>query len=229
MEIVKEGNVSLVRLPERLMGKLVNEMLLLVRQEQDKGTAHIALDFSKIQFIDSAGIGSLVSLTRDFKSRGTTLSLRNLTSDMKDLFAETGLDMIFNIETEQGLDAAKIDIFETGVDIRLEIDQEIDGDICIFHLSGVMNHPMGSRFFKQQFLLAMAQHKKILVDFENLTFFDSLSVSVILNMNKLLKETGGSLRLCAANYIVDDLFSTLNIGQIIAIYDDAAQAKADWN
>jgi anti-anti-sigma factor len=92
-----------------------------------------------------------------------------------------------------------------------------------------MNHPVGSRYFKQQCLLTMADFKKILVDFENLTFFDSLSVSVILNMNKLLKETGGSMRVCAANYIVNDLFTTLNIGQIIPLYDDIEQAKADWS
>ncbi|MBD3392696.1 MAG: STAS domain-containing protein, partial [Chitinivibrionales bacterium] len=109
MEIVKQGNVSVVRLPDRLMGKAVREMLTAVREEHEGGATHIAIDFGSTSFVDSSGIGSLVSLTKDFKTKGTVLSLRALSDDMKELFAETGLDMIFNIETDAGLDAAKID------------------------------------------------------------------------------------------------------------------------
>jgi len=229
MDVRRENDMSVVSAPARLMGKTVNELLSTVRLEQKSGTRRIAIDLKDTEFIDSSGIGSLVSMTKEFKESGTAFSLRNLRNEIRELFAETGLDVIFNIETEKGLNAAKLDLFDTGVDIRLDIKQEYDGDVCIFHLSGVMNHPVGSRFFKQQFLLAMAQYKKILIDFENLTFFDSLSVSVILSMNKLLKETGGSMRMCAANFIVNDLFSTLNIRQIIPIFDDVPKAKADWN
>jgi anti-sigma B factor antagonist len=228
MVVENEGNKAVVQLPEKLVGKTVQEMMVTVREIQEKGATHVTLDFKATTFLDSSAVGSLVSLTKSFKTKGTVLSLRGLNDDIKSLFAETGLEMIFNIETGTGVDTATVDLFETSVDIRLDIKQEVDGDICIFHLSGVMNHPVGSRYFKQQFLLAMVHHHKILLDFENLTFFDSLSVSVVLNMNKLLRETGGSMRLCAANYIVDDLFSTLNIGQIVPIFDDIAQAKIDW-
>jgi anti-anti-sigma factor len=226
--ITKDGDLSVMMLPDKLTGKAVGVMLTTAKGELEKGVVHLVIDFSETVFVDSSGIGSLVSIAKDYKSRGKILSLRNLGEELRELFAETGLDMVFNIEKEGSLDNAKVDLFETGVDIKLEIRQDVEGDICLFHLSGVMNHPMGSRFFKQQFLLAMAHYKKLLLDFENLTFFDSLSVSVVLNMNKLLKETGGSLRLCAANYIVDDLFSTLNIGQIIPIFDDIATAKQNW-
>lgn len=229
MLVQRENNVSVVHVTSRLIGKSVNELLATVRQEQQSGAARITVDLKNADFIDSSGIGSLVSMTKEFKGTSTVFSLRNLKAEIKELFSETGLDMIFNIETEKGIDVAKLDIFDTGVDICLKIVQEFSDDICIFHLNGVMNHPIGSRYFKQQFLLTMARYKKILIDFENLTFFDSLSISVILSMNKLLKETGGSMRMCSANYIVNDLFSTLNIRQIIPIYDDVAKAKEDWN
>jgi anti-anti-sigma regulatory factor len=47
-------------------------------------------------------------------------------------------------------------------------------------------------------------------------------------MHKLLKETGGSLRFCSANYIVADLFKTLNIDQIIPSYETLEGALAEW-
>lgn len=228
MHIDKENKDSVLHLPERFLGKMVRDASLLVREISQSDDPSIIIDFSETKFIDSSGIGLLVSCAKDFKVLGGSFMLRNLNDNILELFSETGLDMIFNIVSAEGVDSAKIDIFEESVDIRLEIDQENRKDVCILHLSGVMNHPKGSRYFKQQFLLAMAHFKKILVDFESLTFFDSLSVSVVLNMNKLLKETGGSLRLCGANYIVEDLFSTLNINHIIPIYEDTEKALTNW-
>jgi anti-anti-sigma factor len=229
MDIEKEGEISVIRLPERFSGSLVRDASVLIRGSLSGQMESLVVDFAQTKFVDSSAIGLLVSCAKDFKSRGSMFCLRNLCDTVKELFSETGLDMIFNIETQRGLDSAKIDIFEESVNIRLDIRKETISDVCVLQLNGVMNHPRGSRFFKQQFLLAMANHKKILINLEGLTFFDSLSVSVMLNMNKLLKETGGSLRLCGANYIIEDLFTTLNINQIIPIYEDATAAVSEWN
>ena len=152
-------------------------------------------DFADTEIIDSAAIGILVAIVKEFKAAKALLTLKNLNEDLRRLFKETGFDKIFNIEYEEGVRAAEVDIFENSVDVRLYLAREIAGDACIFHLSGVMNNPQGSRLFKQEFLLELARHKKILVDLQQLTFFDSLSVGVILDMNRLLKETGGALRI----------------------------------
>ena len=147
---------------------------------------------------------------------------------MQQLFADTGFDKIFNIEHEGGVRVAELDIFEDSVDVRLYIRKETIGDVCVFHLNGVMNNPQGSRYFKQEFLLAMAAFKKIIVDCKELTFFDSLNVSVVLNMNLLLKETGGAMRICGSNDIVNDLFNTLHIRRIIPFYDTLDEALKDF-
>jgi anti-sigma B factor antagonist len=229
MNIDKDGDTSVIRLTERFAGTTVRDTSMLIRGSLGGQLDNLVIDFAETKFIDSSGIGLLVSCAKDFKSRGSMFCLRNLSSGIKELFSETGLDMIFNIESQRGLDSAAVDIFEESVNIRLDIKKETVSDVCILHLTGVMNHPRGSRFFKQQFLLGMAYNKKILINLEGLTFFDSLSVSVMLNMNKLLKETGGSLRLCGANYIIEDLFTTLNINQIIPLYDDCNAALTEWN
>ena len=130
----------------------------------------------------------------------------------------------------KGVKQDVIDLFESSIDVRLEIAFEEIEDICIFKMSGVMDHVGGSRFFKQKFLLSLAKFRKIILDFLDLTFFDSLSVGVLLDMHKLLKETGGQMRICGANYIIEDLFSTLNINAVIPIYSDREQALApSWN
>jgi anti-sigma B factor antagonist len=228
MVIEKEGDVSLIRLPSRCEGAVSRGLLELVEQLKREGGRRCTVDMSATSFIDSSCVGALVSLAKDMRALKGTLVLRGLSSTVYDLFCETGLDMIFDIERDEGLHEARIDIFDTGIDVKLEITTEERGDVCLFHLSGVMNHPLGSRYFKQQFLLAMAHYRKILIDFDALTFFDSLSVSVVLGMNKLIKDTGGGIRLCNANYLVYDLFKTLNIHQIVPIFDSIDEALAEW-
>lgn len=227
MGALDESKITVV-LPAQFSGAAVKETVNSVREKISQGVKILRLDFSATKFIDSSGIGSLASLARYFKEQKVSLMLYNLDGEIKELFMDTGLDRIFTIETGDGIHKADIDIFEQSVDIKLVMRQEDRGDVAILHLSGIMNHPTGSRFFKQQFLLCLAHFHKVLLDLDDLTFFDSMSISVVLNMNKLLYKTGGAMRICGANYIVDDLFTTLNIQSIIPFFNKVDDAFVDW-
>ncbi|MDD5675921.1 MAG: STAS domain-containing protein [Chitinivibrionales bacterium] len=229
MKIDSADGAALVTIPVEFSGAAVKDFSLSVREHIAKNGGNLVLDFSETEFVDSSAIGALVSLSKDFKESGDELLLRNLTGEVHELFVDTGLDKIFSIQTGAAVRAAEVNLFEPVADIKLDIVRENTGDVCLLHLQGVMNHPVGSQFFKQQMLLAMADYKKILLDFEELTFFDSLSVGVMLKMSTLLKKTGGSLRMCGANYIISDLFSILNIDHIIPFFNVAADALRDWN
>jgi len=228
MKIDQSEDGVVIRLPAQFYQAASQTFLASIRREIENGPDRVIIDFKDTTVIDSSAIGSLVSITKESKTRGVILLLRNLHGDVLDLFIDTGLDKIFDVESDGSIRHAEVDIFEKGIDIRLSMTTEVVKDVCVFHMNGVMNHPQGSRYFKQQFLLAMVEHKKILLDLEELTFFDSLSVSVVLNMNKLIKETGGIVRICGANYIVADLFNTLNISQVIPIYNVVTDALDDW-
>lgn len=189
----------------------------------------LALDFVHSELVDSSAIGMLVSLAREAHSRSVLLVLKNLSPDLTKLFCDTGLDRIFSIEHDAVVVEAVVDLFEPAIDIKLVITKEHVGSVCVFCLRGVMNHPVGSGYFKQQLLLSLAQSKMVLVDMDELTFFDSLSLSVVLSMNNLLVGTGGGMRICNANYIVLDLFETLNIGAIIPIFSSREEALSGWS
>jgi anti-anti-sigma factor len=229
MQTATDSVHLILPVPHTLTGKVLKE-LTESRPDvwKDKQSA-VVMDFQKTCSIDCSGIGEMTALAMQLRKDNRNFTLRNISSDIHDMFSATGLDMVFSVETAEGLNVAKQDIFESSPDIRLTLNREPEADFCVFHLGGVMNHPVGSRFFKRHFLLEMAGFRKILIDFEDITFFDSLSVSVILTMNKLLKWTGGQMRLCATNSMVNDLFSTLNIRQIIPVFDDISNAKSDWN
>ena len=224
-----EGNYDVIRLPDRFGAIRAKELYEFMGTDAYKKYPELILDLSATEFVDSTAIGILVTISKDYKSHTAKLMLRNLRDHINELFSDTGLEMLFTIIQSEVEKKAVIDIFDESGDVRLGIKTERVNDVCILHMSGVMNHPTGSRYFKQQFLLALASNRKILLDFENLTFFDSLSISVVLSMHKLIRETGGAMRLCNANYIVADLFATLNISQIIPVFDNAAGALEDWH
>lgn len=229
MNIEVKGDTGYVKLLEKCSVDASKQLFQLGKEESFGKLEKLVVDFRDTEFIDSSTIGVLVTFAKAYRERDAKLVLTDLNDDISSLFSDTGLDLIFNIESSEGIvEEASVNIFEEGVEIRLDIEKETNDDICIFHLAGVMNHPMGSRYFKQQFLLAISEYQNILVDFENLTFFDSLSVSVVISMYKLLERTGGTLKFCRTNYIVEDLFKTLNIDNLIPVYETIDDAIESW-
>lgn len=229
MRIERNQNRPVVFVPASFSYLITGGFLKSVKDELEKGIANLSLDFKETRLVDSAAIGTLVSVAKDCRTNGTLLTLCNINENIKNLFIQTGFDKIFTIEWEDGVQTAESDIFVNSIDIRLYIEKEAVGDMCILHLNGVMNSPDGSRYFKQEFLLTMARYKKIIIDFVELTFFDSLSVSVILNMNRLIKETGGVMRIYGPNEIINDFFRSLNIHKIIPMYIAKEDALKDWD
>ena len=218
-----------LKIETHFTGPLVRDIIAEVMECLSRNdVSTVVFDFQDTVLVDSSGIGSLVSLAKEIRTRECSLVLKNLSDDLYELFVDTGINKIFSIEKDNGIEHAEIDLFETSVDIKLNINKEQYNDICIFEMSGVLNHPVGSGFFKQQFLLTLTSYKKILLDMEEMTFFDSLSLSTVLNMKNLLKGTGGELRICGANYIVGDLLSTLNINSIIPVFNTREEALAGW-
>jgi anti-anti-sigma factor len=69
------GN-AVTRLDGKLSLETVNSFLQTMRQAQAK---HVVLDMSGVSFLDSAGVGALVSLFVTRKHAGKTLALASLT------------------------------------------------------------------------------------------------------------------------------------------------------
>jgi len=69
---------------------------LLNLVEKSKNSIHI--DFRSLEYIDSTGLGALVSVQKKVKEYNGHISLKNLTPNVKKIFKMTSLDKIFVIE-----------------------------------------------------------------------------------------------------------------------------------
>ncbi|MDE2663912.1 MAG: STAS domain-containing protein [Gemmatimonadota bacterium] len=61
------------------------------------GDTDFVIDFSEADYIDSSGLGVLVSLSKHIRDAGGRLTLTGLNEDLERLFALTRLDSLFEI------------------------------------------------------------------------------------------------------------------------------------
>jgi anti-sigma B factor antagonist len=72
-----------------------------VRGLLDDKRSHIVLNLADVDYIDSSGIGELVSAYTTVKGRGGDLKLLHLTKKVHDLLQLTKLYTVFDVYTEE--------------------------------------------------------------------------------------------------------------------------------
>lgn len=94
---------TLTRTDDRLLvnvdGQLVvsnrQELKQAILEEVEQGARLVVVDFSKSPYIDSSGLGALVSLGKRLRELGGDLRLAGLNDDLRTLFDLTRLDALF--------------------------------------------------------------------------------------------------------------------------------------
>ena len=81
--------------------KLSTALYELVDDQQGE-PRRLLIDFSRTGYIDSSGLGALVSISKKIREAGGELRLSGLNDDLRSLFELTKLDTLFAIaETPQ--------------------------------------------------------------------------------------------------------------------------------
>ena len=96
-----EGGAKVLRLDGRLDlatgGKLKEEIKNLC----ESGVKRIHLNLQKIEFINSSGLGALVSVMKQVRIKNGRLTLSNLASYVREIFDITQLSHVFEIYEDQ--------------------------------------------------------------------------------------------------------------------------------
>ena len=75
----------------------------------EKGNRKLIMDMSKVEYIDSSGLGVLVSVLKKVKASEGKLVLISPKSSVKQILSLTNLDKVFNIQDtlENAVDAVR--------------------------------------------------------------------------------------------------------------------------
>ena len=93
----KQDGVVIMEIEGQLIVGNRQELKQKLLDELDKGGRKFLIDFAKTGYIDSSGLGVLVSLSKKIREQGGDLRLANLNDDLKTLFELTKLDTLFQI------------------------------------------------------------------------------------------------------------------------------------
>lgn len=100
IKVTFRGKTPVINLPLRFTVSEAESFKLTCQQifSQENTTGKIIIDFSNTNFIDSCGIGSLVTNLKTAREQDTDFVLCDVNSQVMGVFSLTGLDQIFIIE-----------------------------------------------------------------------------------------------------------------------------------
>ena len=91
------SGVTVVRVDGQLIVGNRHQLKELIQAALDQGARRILVDFSETGYIDSSGLGALVSISKRVREVGGELRLSGLNDDLRSLFELTKLDTLFTI------------------------------------------------------------------------------------------------------------------------------------
>ena len=96
-QVERQGGVTVVDVDGQLIVGNRQELKQRVLDQLANGDRKFVIDFSNTGYIDSSGLGVLVSLSKKIREQSGELRLANLNEDLRILFELTKLDTLFKI------------------------------------------------------------------------------------------------------------------------------------
>jgi anti-sigma B factor antagonist len=97
-----KSGVVVVKVDGQLIVGNRHELKDLIQSALDGGARRMLIDFSGTGYIDSSGLGALVSISKRVREAGGELRLSGLNEDLRSLFELTKLDTLFTISETPG-------------------------------------------------------------------------------------------------------------------------------
>ncbi len=83
------------------LGEGCSQLRDLIREQLGKGKKHVLLNLADVTYIDSSGIGELVSAFTAVSNQGGQLKLLSLTKKVHDLLQITKLYTVFDVHDDE--------------------------------------------------------------------------------------------------------------------------------
>jgi anti-sigma B factor antagonist len=93
----KEKGIYVLNVDGQLIVGNRQELKAAIQEALDQGERRFLIDFSRTGYIDSSGLGALVSISKRVREQGGELRLSGLNEDLRSLFELTKLDTLFAI------------------------------------------------------------------------------------------------------------------------------------
>ena len=98
--LLRTGQTLEVSIDGHLVAGNRQEFKQAILEELSRGASQFRIDFERTRYIDSSGLGVLVSLSKKIREQGGELRVANLNGDLRTLFRLTRLDTLFGLDDD---------------------------------------------------------------------------------------------------------------------------------
>jgi anti-sigma B factor antagonist len=95
--VTRKGDIVVIGVEGQLVAGNRQQLKQKVGEELERGSRRFLIDFADTGYVDSAGLGVLVSLSKKIREVDGELRLTNLSDDLRMLFELTRLDTLFEL------------------------------------------------------------------------------------------------------------------------------------
>jgi len=198
-----------------------------VRDEFEKKVSQYSntvLDFSQVDFIDSSGLGLLVSLRRKAVNEQKELFITGIKSSTQRFFE---LSRIFDLFKDR--------IFNTLSEVAAFIKEKADfpsfyyfnivrHEDVIFHLIGVLDAAQMAALDVEAVIREIG-NKDCIFNLKDLTFVDSSGIMFFLKIQKHVSKQGKVCLLCGLQDNVKQMFRITKLDRLFKITQDMLSAE----
>lgn len=97
LDVSKKGGITIIKCEGSLDADNIASFKKVAYEILDRGVVRFVLDASKVDFVDSMGLGVLISLLRRVKQKNGDIKIASLTPDVKTIFEITKLYRLFDV------------------------------------------------------------------------------------------------------------------------------------
>ncbi len=97
LQVETSGEIDIIRVDGRLDLAGTNSLKDEIRRRLQDNRTQLILDLKQVDFINSSGLGALVSVLKDVRLAGGRLVLSDLAPYVQEIFAITQLSNVFEI------------------------------------------------------------------------------------------------------------------------------------
>lgn len=95
-----ENGITVVSCAGRMDAASSPQFKEYVKRVIDEGNSRIVVAMDRVEFLDSSGLGALVTCLRKAREKNGDLKVSGLSPEVRSIFEMTGLTRVFDIHTE---------------------------------------------------------------------------------------------------------------------------------
>ncbi len=182
---------------------------------------HLILDLREVTFIDSAGMGSLVSLTKRARAAGGDLRLCGASPQVRRTLALVRLDHFLSLDETLEDSLAALTAPQPGPPPPRQV-----GHWTVLTMPGRLDVESAAAV-RAEGERALANHPYLVADFSATGFLDSSGIALLIALQRRAHQQGGELRLAGLSHEVRRTLELSGVSSLLAIYKDVETATRE--